>query len=156
VIAVGGTRLVLDGAGHRASETAWSGAGSGCSAFTRAARFQRTLANWAATGCGTHRAAADVSAVADPNTGAAVRFNGSWRQVGGTSLSAPLIAGVYALAGHVSSKRKPGHLPYRKPGALFDVTSGSNGPCSAPLMCHGGPGYDGPTGLGTPNGLAAF
>ncbi len=147
---------MLDGAGHRASETVWSGADSGCSAFTKAPKFQQTLSNWAATGCGAHRAIADVSAVADPNTGAAVQFNGSWHQVGGTSLSAPLIAGVYGLAGNASSKKKPLQLPYKKPGALFDVTQGSNGTCAAPVMCHGGPGYDGPTGLGTPIGLGAF
>ena len=156
VIAVGGTHLVLDGAGHRSSETVWNGAGSGCSAITKAARFQKKLTNWAATGCGSRRAISDVSAVADPSTGAAVQFNGSWHQVGGTSLSAPLIAGVYGLAGNASSKKKPVQLPYKKPGALFDVTSGSNGTCPAPVMCHGGPGYDGPTGLGTPIGLGAF
>lgn len=36
------------------------------------------------------------------------------------------------------------------------MTSGSNGSCSGSYLCTAGPGYDGPTGLGTPNGTAAF
>ena len=38
----------------------------------------------------------------------------------------------------------------------FDVTQGANGTCTAAYLCHAGPGYDGPTGLGTPNGTNAF
>ena len=41
------------------------------------------------------------------------------------------------------------------PAALFDVTSGSNGSCTT-YLCKGAVGFDGPTGLGTPNGLGAF
>ena len=36
------------------------------------------------------------------------------------------------------------------------MTSGSNGSCSPTYLCTAGPGYDGPTGLGTPNGVAAY
>ena len=39
---------------------------------------------------------------------------------------------------------------------LFDVTTGSNGTCGGSLVCKAKAGYDGPTGLGTPNGAAAF
>ena len=49
----------------------------------------------------------------------------------------------------------PASYPYAHPGNLFDVTSGSNGSCGAPI-CTAGTGWDGPTGLGTPNGTAAF
>jgi hypothetical protein len=36
------------------------------------------------------------------------------------------------------------------------VTSGSNGTCAVAYYCTAQTGYDGPTGLGTPNGLGAF
>ena len=49
-----------------------------------------------------------------------------------------------------------GSDPYAHTGSLFDVTSGSNGSCSGSYLCTGKVGYDGPTGLGTPNGTGAF
>jgi hypothetical protein len=62
---------------------------------------------------------------------------------------------VYALAGTPGAGDYPASYPYAHAGNLFDVTSGSNGSCGAP-MCTAGAGWDGPTGLGTPNGTAAF
>src|SRR5262249_48785590 len=130
--------------------------GSGCSAFTKAKKFQLNVADWGLTGCGTRRGIADVSADAAPGTGAAVIFNGSWFQVGGTSLSAPLIAGVFGLGGNAASKKVPTQLIYKHAGSLHDVTTGNNGTCGGTIMCQAHVGYDGPTGLGTPNGLGAF
>ncbi len=98
---------------------------------------------------------ADVSADADPSTGVAVLYAGIWVQVGGTSVSSPIIASVYALAGNASTVTY-GSYPYRHAHGLFDVTSGSNGVCSPTYLCTGEPGYDGPTGLGTPNGVSAL
>ena len=98
---------------------------------------------------------ADVSAVADPNTGVAVLYGGLWFTVGGTSASSPIIASVYALAGNASTVTY-GSYPYSHTAGLFDVTSGSNGNCSPSYLCHAQAGYDGPTGLGTPNGTSAF
>lgn len=144
VTAVGGTHLVLGSA-----ETAWSGAGSGCSAYIGKPSWQKD------TGC-AHRTVADVSAVADPNTGVAVygpnRSHSQWMVFGGTSVAAPLIAGVYAISGSVV----PTATTYTNAAALHDVTSGSNGSCGGTYLCTAGPGYDGPTGLGTPNGTNAF
>jgi hypothetical protein len=85
----------------------------------------------------------------------AVQGLDGWAQVGGTSLASPLIASVYALAGNSGSVTY-GSFPYGHTSSLFDVTSGSNGNCSPSYLCTAGPGYDGPTGLGTPNGSAAF
>jgi subtilase family serine protease len=155
VTAVGGTTLRLSG-GTRTSETVWSGAGSGCSAYEPKPNWQKD------TGC-SHRTVADVAADADPNTGAAVydsvRYQGrsGWFQVGGTSLAAPLIAAVYALAGN-SSNTVYGSFPYSSSVAsgLYDVTSGSNGSCGGSYLCTGVAGYDGPTGNGTPKGTSAF
>jgi hypothetical protein len=78
-----------------------------------------------------------------------------WNVYGGTSASSPLVASVYALAGTPGAGDYPASYPYSHAGNLFDVTSGNNGSCGAPV-CNAGTGWDGPTGLGTPNGTAAF
>jgi subtilase family serine protease len=161
VVAVGGTTLRLNTDDSWSSETVWSGSGSGCSSFFAADSWQTSLSEWSATGCGNNRGVVDVAADADPNTGASVydstRYQGQlgWFQVGGTSLSAPLIGAVYALARSSAFTSYPASLPYAHTGSLHDVTNGSNGSCST-TMCKGAAGYDGPTGVGTPNGLAAF
>jgi subtilase family serine protease len=161
VVAVGGTTLTLGPGNTYGSERVWSGAGSGCSSLNTARVFQTATAGWSATGCGTHRGVADVAADANPSTGAAVydstAYQGrtGWFTVGGTSLSAPLIAAVYALAGNAASANYPASIAYAHTSSLHDVTTGSNGSCGT-TMCKGAVGYDGPTGVGTPNGLNAF
>jgi subtilase family serine protease len=160
VTAVGGTTLTRSGTGF--TEAAWSGAGSGCSAY-------EPKPSWQADASCARRTVADVSAVADPKTGVAVYdtncnffqslvgqcFSG-WGTVGGTSASAPIVGGVYALAGNAATASYPSSLPYASPSALHDVTTGSNGSCSSSYLCTAKPGYDGPTGMGTPNGTGAF
>lgn len=154
VTAVGGTTLPLNPDNTRSNETAWSGAGSGCSAYEPKPSWQTD------SGC-SRRTVADVSADANPNTGASVYdsygYQGQkgWFQVGGTSLASPLVAAVYALAGNGASTTY-GSYPYSHTGSLYDVTSGSNGSCGGSYLCTAGPGYDGPTGLGTPNGTGGF
>lgn len=161
VVSVGGTRLTLAGNGTYGSETVWSGSGSGCSLSSTARSWQASVSGYAATGCGANRGMNDVAAVADPATGAAVYdtyggYNG-WVVVGGTSLSAPIIAGAYALAGNASAWTYPAQSIYAAPGSSFhDVTSGSNGSCSPALKCTAGVGFDLPTGVGTPKGLGGF
>lgn len=161
VVAVGGTTLTLGAGDAWAGEKVWSGTGSGCSAYLSAQAWQAALSNWSLTGCGSKRGVADVAADADPATGAAVydttRYQGhaGWFKVGGTSLSSPLVAGVYALAGNAASTSYPASLAYANPSALHDVTSGTDGTCST-IMCKGAAGYDGPTGVGTPNGTGGF
>jgi subtilase family serine protease len=151
VTAVGGTHLVTASNSRGWSETVWSGAGSGCSTLYAKPTWQHDA------GC-SKRTVADVSAVADPNTGVAVygpvssRKSG-WLVFGGTSVAAPLVAGVYGANGGAVNY---GSDPYNNTAALFDVTSGSNGSCGGSYLCTGVVGYDGPTGLGTPNGTTAF
>ena len=153
VTAVGGTRLVRDASARGFTERAWSGAGSGCSGYV-------AKPSWQTDASCVGRAVADVSAVADPSTGVAVydsygyKGQRGWFVVGGTSASAPIIAGVYALAGNASGLLY-GAAPYASPASLFDVVGGSNGACGM-YLCTAVSGYDGPTGLGTPNGTAAF
>lgn len=155
VTAVGGTSLTqTTSTGSRnGSETAWSGAGSGCSAYEPKPEWQ-TDAVCAA------RTVADVSAVADPNTGVWIYDsygNGGWAILGGTSVAAPIVGAVYALAGNSrSSNVQMSSNPYGHLTALFDATGGSNGSCGGTYLCTGSVGYDGPTGLGTPNGPTAF
>ncbi|MFL6077890.1 MAG: hypothetical protein ACJ73S_31385 [Mycobacteriales bacterium] len=155
VTAVGGTTLTRASGTRGWTESAWNGAGSGCS------RLNTQLAGQAGanTGC-SRRAVADVSAVADPNTGVSVfdstplQGSSGWFVVGGTSASAPIIAAVYALAGNEASINNS--FPYSHTSGLFDVTTGSNGSCSPSQLCRARAGWDGPTGLGTPNGTSAF
>src|SRR6185437_8322644 len=155
VTAVGGTSLSHASNTRGWSETAWNGAGSGCSADDVQPSWQSSVSRITAN-CGK-RAVADVSAVADPNTGVSVydsfTYQGlsGWLVFGGTSVASPVIASVYALAGNASSVNY-GSYPYSHTSSLFDVTSGSNGSCGGTPLCTAGTGWDGPTGLGTPNG----
>jgi subtilase family serine protease len=160
VTAVGGTSLYVGAGGAYQSETGWSGAGSGCSAVYGKPAWQTD------TGC-ANRTVADVSAVADPNTGVAAyapvfATRSAWVVFGGTSVAAPLVAGIYAVTGTAnpaSTQCTSGYAscyPYKLTGALHDVTSGSNGSCGGSYLCTAKVGYDGPTGLGTPNGGGAF
>ncbi len=154
VTAVGGTTLTLNSNNTYKSETAWSGTGSGCSAYEPKPTWQKDA------GC-VRRTVADVAADADPGTGAAVydsvTYNGhsGWFTVGGTSLSSPIIAAVYALAGNATST-VDGSYSYSHKTSLHDVTSGSNGNCGGSYLCTAKTGYDGPTGNGTPKGTGAF
>ena len=155
VTAAGGTSLSRASNSRGWTETAWSRAGSGCSAY-------ESLPGWqsgTSTAC-TMRAEADVAAVADPNTGVAVYDSYSyqgmsgWLVFGGTSVASPIIASVYALAGNANTAGYG--YPYSHKTALNDVTSGSNGSCGGTVLCTAGTGWDGPTGLGTPKGTGSF
>jgi subtilase family serine protease len=157
VIAVGGTHLIADGSTRGWSETVWGGAGSGCSRVFPKPAWQTDVH------C-PNRTEADVSAVADPATGVAV-FGpngagvGTWLVFGGTSVSAPLVGGIFGANGGTVNAAS---TIYAHSSELFDVTSGSNGLCGQgktgvrKYLCNGEVGYDGPTGLGTPNGITAF
>jgi hypothetical protein len=161
VTSVGGTSL------HHASnkrgwtESVWgpkatqNGAtGSGCSRVDAKPSWQHD------PGC-KKRTVADVSAVANPNTGVVVfdtfgPNDHGFGEAGGTSASSPIIASIFALAGTPRAHSFPSSYLYKHKKHLNDVTTGHNGGCGRKYLCHGEHGYDGPTGLGTPNGLVAF
>jgi hypothetical protein len=158
-IAVGGTTLRRDGSSSRGwTESAWEDGTSGCSAYVRRPAWQKDdLCRM--------RTVTDLSAVGDPATGLAVYETsvvGGWARVGGTSLSAPLVAGMYGLAGggDRSTDGRSGSFAatlYQHPERFFDVTEGRNGTnCSGSYLCTASPGYDAPTGLGTPQGVRTF
>jgi subtilase family serine protease len=211
VVAVGGTTLRLTAVGTRARETVWNdngaddlwqrlllgfpfnATGGGCSTTIPAPAWQSELASWPDTGCGPYRLSADIASDADYLTGFDVYDTTGWfgwSTVGGTSLSTPTIAAMFALAGGAHGVAYPASTLYAHlsgADALYDVTAGGNGYCGglaaqlcgdvngpqlgqrdcdfntagtspAPgeLACDAAPGYDGPTGVGTPDGLAAF
>jgi subtilase family serine protease len=153
VVAVGGTSTVRAANARGWSETAWSGAGSGCSAYV-------PKPSWQKDAC-ANRNVADVSANADPNTGVAVydstpsEGGAGWEVVGGTSESSPIVASIFALAGNAATQNGASGL-YANSAYLNDVAGGSTGTCTPPYECNAVAGYDGPTGLGTPNGIGAF
>jgi subtilase family serine protease len=152
VTSVGGTSLSRASNARGWTETVWSGAGSGCSAVEPKPSFQHD------TVC-SRRTIADVSADANPSAGVAVYDtygSSGWMVFGGTSVASPIIASVYALATPPAPGDYPVRYPYANTGSLFDVTSRSNGSSGGSYLCTGAVGYDGPTGLGTPNGVAAF
>ena len=158
VVAVGGTSLSTASNSRGWTESVWGssaggeGTGSGCSADSSKPSWQTD------TGC-ARRTDNDVAADADPNTGVAVYDSfseGGWLEVGGTSASSPMIASVFALAGTPAAGTNPASYLYAHAANLFDVTSGADGSCSPAYLCTSQAGYDGPTGLGTPNGTAAF
>jgi subtilase family protein len=145
VTAVGGTSLAPSSNTRGWDETAWGGAGSGCSLYIPKPSWQHDAS------C-PGRTVADVSAVADPNTGVlsydTYQSGGDWWQVGGTSAAAPIVAAAYALVG---SSASAGGFAYANPTWFNDVSSGSNGSCIFTYLCTAVTGFDGPTGMGTPN-----
>ena len=218
VVAVGGTSLFLNADGSYGGETVWNGnglsdvngtnasaglgaTGGGCSTLSLATPWQKAAAGWAATACGNDRLVSDVSAVGDPLTGYDVfqtfgATNPGWETLGGTSLSAPVIAAMFAEAGGSHGTPYPsldlyGHVSSDRT-SLHDIVVGGNGFCdndsathcanhsggnpntlghglldcgfadsgttvlSTTGACDAAPGYDGPSGVGTPNGLRAL
>jgi hypothetical protein len=178
VLGVGGT--VLSQSGGAWTETVWNdgiqktgaeGGGSGCSTHFSRPSFQAGLSTGT---CGSAwRASVDVSAAADfdagHDSGGILIYQsptvggrgggggGGWEQVVGTSASSPMVAGIFARLGVASQGgTHPGYV-YTNAAAFNDIADGStNDPTRAckGVMCVAGKGWDGPTGVGTPNGAA--
>jgi hypothetical protein len=163
VLAVGGTALNTDAAGNYLSESAWGygtnsgsygGSGGGISRYQAQPAYQRGVV----TQTSTYRAVPDVSFLADPNTGVAVIDSWDFGNttphcIGGTSLAAPMWAGLIAVANQGRAASGLGTLDgvsqtlprlYALPASDFhDITTGNNGYAA-------GPGYDLVTGRGSP------
>ena len=165
VTSIGGTSLKRASGRRGFAESVWGsatgseGTASGCSAIEPKPSWQRIDATQP-TGC-LNRTMNDVAAVADPNTGVAIIDTYGRRGrivVGGTSASTPIVTSVYALAGRPTRSTYPAEYPYLHSAHLFPVTTGANGQCEQDrqYLCTGERGYDGPTGLGTPDGIGAF
>lgn len=150
VVAVGGTNLRKASNARGWEDTVWSGGGSGCTTWPKPP-WQRD------TGC-AYRMSDDIAAVAScatPVSAYSHKYKG-WGLICGTSVSSPLVAGIEAHASEYSRSLPGADAFYNDPAAAFDVTSGSNGLCTPPeshaYYCNAGPGYDGPTGNGVPDG----
>ena len=212
-VSVGGTSLYLGQTAARQSESVWNdngprdlleqdfgqplgASGGGCSTMFSAQHWQTSLSTWGSTGCGSKRLYSDVSAVADYltgfdiydsyNCGSACAPAPGWFTVGGTSLSSPIIASAFALAGGGHGVPYPALTLYGHQSKAYDVTTGGNGWCDGQgaaqcpdpnllgdgivdcaytaggsvavgdRACDAQAGYDGPTGVGSPNGLTMF
>ncbi|GAA3169197.1 hypothetical protein [Nonomuraea salmonea] len=152
VIAVGGTQLYRDSATTRGwNESVWRDTASGCSMYGTRPAWQPAGA------CGSRRTVADVAAVGSADTPVQVYSTslGGWGTAAGTPVAAAFIAGVYGLAG-TDSSTPAGRRLYASAQYLNDITAGSNGACGGGKICTAARGYDGPSGMGTPNGTGAF
>ncbi len=170
VVAVGGTSLT-GSTTTSWSQTVWSGTGSGCSAYESNPGWQPSVSNVC-----TKRTVGDVAAVADPNTGVAVYdsfHEPGWMVFGGTSVASPIVASIFALAGNTTTFSASSSSGYSTAAEAFyskdtsgsypltRVTYGSNGSCGT-YLCNAADGlsayngYNGPTGMGTPNGISGF
>jgi len=180
VTSAGGITLTSADAGQTFTKSAWGGqftssdgttsfvgAGSGCALDLPAAVGQPAAV---AANCNGHRAISDVSADADPHTGVAVYdtytpdsgTGGGWLVVGGTSAASPYLAGLYARAG-TTGVNGPNTMYSAPAGSIEDIVGGTNAQNGAAdctqftaATCTGVAGWDGPTGVGVPNGLGAF
>ncbi len=170
VIAVGGTALNKSAGPRGWSETVWNdppqqgeeltegvGTGSGCA-------LDEPKPSWQTDAGCAHRTDSDVAAVASPVTPVSFYVDGEWSLAGGTSASAPIVAGIDAHASAYVRSLGPRAF-YEDPGALYDITEGFNwnwdGQGKRPTsecapdeyLCNAEVGYDGPTGMGTPDGV---
>ena len=166
VTAVGGTRISVrrDGAWFR--ETVWSGpvetsgSGGGVSSFFHRPWWQAApgVPLQRVTNRNGMRMVPDVSADADPASGAAIiDAGGSHSQGGGTSQAVPIWAGITALINEYLARHGHRSIGWMNPALYYlarshdpyppfhDITVGTN------LYYTAGPGYDMTTGLGSPD-----
>ncbi len=147
VVAVGGTSLYVNADGSYNSESTWSDGGGGPSTTETQPTWQKGIVS------GAYRGVPDVSLAADPNTGAIIVVSGSATQVGGTSLAAPLFAGLYARIQTANGNTKgfpdPSFYKYipGNPSLVHDVTTGNNGGINPYTAAAG---WDYATGFGSP------
>ena len=153
VVAVGGTTLRIGSGGTRTNEYVWNSngaddsvgaqrgprgaSGGGCSKLISAPAWQKATTGYASAGCQGKRLGTDVSAIADPLYGFDVYDSygvGGWATIGGTSLSAPVVAAMYALAGGSGGTSYPASSLYTnrtyRAGSLYDVTLGGTAFCA--------------------------
>jgi IPT/TIG domain len=150
VIAVGGTVLSAAKDARGWSEKVWPRSGSGCSRYEPKPWFQ-TDAECAGRTTNDVAAVAEDLSVYDTSRPVGSSELPAWTAVGGTSASTPIVAAVEALSSPAARSLGAGAF-YESPSSLFDITSGANGTCTVAYLCSAEPGYDGPTGVGTPDG----
>jgi len=147
IVAAGGTTVIRSG-GNFTGESGWAGSGGGPSSFEPRPAYQDVIKNIV----GDSRGIPDFSADANPATGPAMYDadgNFGWLQIGGTSVSSPLLAGVVnadryrarSTNQELTGVYRYAKLHYRQ--LWRDETTGNNG-----FSCM--PGWDFVTGIGSP------
>jgi hypothetical protein len=152
VIAVGGTTLTPATNARGWTETVWAPSGGGCSIY-------QAKPGWQTDPRCSHRMGNDVAAVGSDSTPVSM-YNSTWFAgwgfQSGTSVTAPIVAGIVAQANNFTRSLRADAF-YQKTASLYDITSGSNGTCTgSSYLCTATSGYDGPSGLGTPNGIPSL
>lgn len=156
VVSAGGTTLNFNSAGTFVSETGWNGTGGGKSAYEPLPSYQSALK----TKLGASRGVPDYSFDADPYSGVAVYdstpYNGmsGWMVFGGTSVSAPALAGIVNSAATARGSFATSSVAelttiYKNLGtaSFRDITSGVAGKNTCTV------GWDFVTGVGSTLGL---
>lgn len=162
VVGVGGTNLTVNADKSYAKETTWShgsgpgqGGGGGISTVWSIPTWQQGVANSSNKASSTMRNVPDVALDADPATGYAIYFGGSWTVFGGTSCAAPLWAAFWAQVNQQRALNAqtalgfPNTFLYQAGSStsystiFHDITVGTNGYYPAVA------GYDAATGFGT-------
>ncbi len=162
--AIGGTSLKVTSSGSWVSETTWNSdggaSGGGVSKVFAAPTWQTSVPGLIKGG----RNLPDVSLDADPNTGLALYYGGTWNTaynpVGGTSLSSPLYGAALTEADQYAGKRaglaaettyaflaKYGYSNTKFGGFFHDITAGCNDTDSTGYCAK--KGYDQATGIGS-------
>ena len=164
VTSAGGTSMIRNGT--TIQEKVWNSdgkaSGGGLSNFFTEPSFQKALPASVQSLLKNRRGVPDVASDADPLTEMPIYLDGNWRLIGGTSASAPLWAGLIAIANQMA-----GHpLGFINPGLyklsqssnytqdFHDITNGNNSVKYKGVTVPGYsavPGWDPTTGLGTPN-----
>lgn len=148
VVSAGGTTLSRNpSSGNFQQELSWQQTGGGPSAYEGLPAYQHNLSST----LGTKRGTPDIATVADPTTGVWVYRGGSWYIVGGTSVAAPVIAGIINLAGsfQVSTAAELAAI-YNNSSGFTNIVNGDCGPYEGYLA---GEGWNLCTGNGSPNGM---
>ena len=159
VTAVGGTTLLHSA--NTFTENAWSGSGGGTSTFFAEPDFQKSMPTAIQSLLNGHRGIPDIAGDANPSTAMTDYIGGQWTQIGGTSASTPLMAGIIAVANQMA-----GHpLGFINPGIykiatsqntqqdFRDIINGSNAVSQGNIQVAGfsaQPGWDAVTGWGSP------
>ena len=155
VVAVGGTALTVGTGGIWAAEAAWVGGGGGISTMFGLPAWQAGVPGSVNRG----RNSPDVALDADPYTGFALYFTGTWNTqynpLGGTSLSSPIFGAAVTEIDQMKNGRSGllgsalyGILKNQGYGSgatanFHDITQGNNG------VYYAAPGYDLSTGIGS-------
>lgn len=159
VVSSGGTTVRRNAStGNFEQEVAWVTSGGGQSAYETIPSYQSTIAGTV----GAWRGVPDLSFDADPNTGVWVYdtfpmdgYYYQWWIVGGTSVSAPSLAGIVNRAGtFAASSNAELTKIYANKAVTADFTDITTGWCGAYMGFTVAAGWDFCTGVGVTNGYS--